>query len=68
MAISTTDPRTGEVLRTFDELTDEQVEDRLVRGLLPLLQPTDSPITPNVPAGSGQPPISSTSAPTSSPR
>ena len=26
MAIATTDPRTGEVLRTFDELTDEQVE------------------------------------------
>ncbi len=31
MAISTTDPRTGEVLRTFDELTTEQVEDRLQR-------------------------------------
>jgi succinate-semialdehyde dehydrogenase/glutarate-semialdehyde dehydrogenase len=31
MAISTTDPRTGEVLRTFDELTEEQVEDRLAR-------------------------------------
>jgi succinate-semialdehyde dehydrogenase/glutarate-semialdehyde dehydrogenase len=31
MAISTTDPRTGEVLRTFDELTDEQLEDRLAR-------------------------------------
>jgi succinate-semialdehyde dehydrogenase / glutarate-semialdehyde dehydrogenase len=31
MAISTTDPRTGEVLRTFAELTDEQVEDRLAR-------------------------------------
>lgn len=31
MAIATTDPRTGEVLRTFDELTDEQVEDRLAR-------------------------------------
>ena len=31
MAISTTDPRTGEVLRTFDELTDEQVEDRIAR-------------------------------------
>ena len=31
MAISTTDPRTGEVLRTFDELTGEQVEDRLAR-------------------------------------
>jgi succinate-semialdehyde dehydrogenase / glutarate-semialdehyde dehydrogenase len=29
MAITTTDPRTGEVLRTFDELTDDQVEDRL---------------------------------------
>ncbi len=31
MAISTTDPRTGEVLKTFDELTDDQVEDRLSR-------------------------------------
>lgn len=31
MAIATTDPRTGEVLKTFDELTDEQVEDRLAR-------------------------------------
>ena len=31
MAISTTDPRTGEVLKTFDELTDDQVEDRLAR-------------------------------------
>ena len=31
MAISTTDPRTGEVLKTFDELSDDQVEDRLVR-------------------------------------
>ena len=31
MAITTTDPRTGEVLRTFDELTDEQLEDRLSR-------------------------------------
>jgi succinate-semialdehyde dehydrogenase / glutarate-semialdehyde dehydrogenase len=31
MAITTTDPRTGEVLRTFDELTDDQVEDRLAR-------------------------------------
>jgi succinate-semialdehyde dehydrogenase/glutarate-semialdehyde dehydrogenase len=31
MPIATTDPRTGEVLRTFDELTDEQVEDRLAR-------------------------------------
>jgi succinate-semialdehyde dehydrogenase/glutarate-semialdehyde dehydrogenase len=31
MAIATTDPRSGEVLRTFDELTDDQVEDRLAR-------------------------------------
>jgi len=31
MAIATTDPRTGEVLRTFDELTDDQIEDRLAR-------------------------------------
>ena len=31
MAIATTDPRTGEVLKTFDELTDEQVEQRLAR-------------------------------------
>ena len=31
MAISTTDPRTGEVLKTFDELTDAEVEDRLAR-------------------------------------
>jgi succinate-semialdehyde dehydrogenase/glutarate-semialdehyde dehydrogenase len=31
MAISTTDPRSGEVLQTFDELTDEQLEDRLAR-------------------------------------
>ncbi len=31
MPISTTDPRSGEVLRTFDELTDEQVEERLAR-------------------------------------
>jgi len=31
MAISTTDPRSGEVLHTFDELTDEQLEDRLAR-------------------------------------
>jgi succinate-semialdehyde dehydrogenase / glutarate-semialdehyde dehydrogenase len=31
MAIATTDPRTGEVLQTFDELTDEQLEDRLAR-------------------------------------
>ena len=31
MAITTTDPRSGEVLRTFDELTDEQLQDRLAR-------------------------------------
>ena len=31
MPITTTDPRTGEVLRTFDELTDEQLEERLSR-------------------------------------
>src|SRR3954470_15548136 len=31
MPISTTDPRTGEVLQTFDELTDEQLEDKLAR-------------------------------------
>jgi succinate-semialdehyde dehydrogenase/glutarate-semialdehyde dehydrogenase len=31
MAIATTDPRTGEVLQTFDELTDEQLEDKLAR-------------------------------------
>jgi len=31
MPITTTDPRTGEVLRTFDELTDEQLEERLAR-------------------------------------
>ena len=31
MAISTTDPRTGEVLTTFDELTDDQLEERLAR-------------------------------------
>ncbi len=31
MAISTTDPRTGKVLATFDELTDDQLEDRLAR-------------------------------------
>jgi succinate-semialdehyde dehydrogenase/glutarate-semialdehyde dehydrogenase len=31
MPISTTDPRTGEVLKTFDELSDEQVEDRIAR-------------------------------------
>jgi succinate-semialdehyde dehydrogenase/glutarate-semialdehyde dehydrogenase len=31
MAISTTDPRTGKVLKTFDELSDDQVEERLAR-------------------------------------
>ncbi len=31
MAIATTDPRTGEVLTTFDELTDDQLEERLAR-------------------------------------
>ncbi len=31
MAIATTDPRTGEVLKTFDELTSEQVEEKLAR-------------------------------------
>jgi succinate-semialdehyde dehydrogenase/glutarate-semialdehyde dehydrogenase len=31
MAIATTDPRTGEVLKTFDELTDDQLEERLAR-------------------------------------
>ncbi|HEX5561401.1 MAG TPA: NADP-dependent succinic semialdehyde dehydrogenase [Nocardioidaceae bacterium] len=31
MAISTTDPRTGKVLKTFDELTDDQLEERLAR-------------------------------------
>ncbi len=31
MPIATTDPRTGEVLKTFDELTDDQLEDRLAR-------------------------------------
>ena len=31
MAISTTDPRTGEVVKTYDELTDQQLEDRLSR-------------------------------------
>ncbi|NUS50996.1 MAG: NADP-dependent succinic semialdehyde dehydrogenase [Nocardioidaceae bacterium] len=31
MPIATTDPRTGAVLKTFDELTDEQLEDRLAR-------------------------------------
>jgi len=31
MAIATTDPRTGEVLQSFDELTAEQLEDMLSR-------------------------------------
>jgi succinate-semialdehyde dehydrogenase/glutarate-semialdehyde dehydrogenase len=31
MAIATTDPRTGEVLTTYDELTDAELEDRLAR-------------------------------------
>ena len=31
MAIATTDPRTGEVLQTFDELTDDQLEQKLAR-------------------------------------
>src|SRR6476659_5569940 len=31
MPIATTDPRTGEVLKTFDELTDAQLEERLAR-------------------------------------
>ncbi|MGA8211543.1 MAG: NADP-dependent succinic semialdehyde dehydrogenase [Nocardioidaceae bacterium] len=31
MAISTTDPRTGKVLQTYDELTDDQLEERLAR-------------------------------------
>lgn len=31
MPIATTDPRTGEVLRTFDELSTDQLEDRLAR-------------------------------------
>ena len=31
MAISTTDPRSGKVLQTFDELTDDQLEERLAR-------------------------------------
>jgi succinate-semialdehyde dehydrogenase/glutarate-semialdehyde dehydrogenase len=31
MAIATTDPRTGEALKTFDELTDAELEDRLAR-------------------------------------
>src|SRR6201993_880561 len=31
MAIATTNPVTGEVLKSFDELTDEQLEDKLAR-------------------------------------
>jgi succinate-semialdehyde dehydrogenase/glutarate-semialdehyde dehydrogenase len=31
MAISTTDPRSGEVLKTFDELTEAQIEEKLAR-------------------------------------
>ncbi len=31
MAIATTDPRTGQVLKTYDELTDEQLEEKLAR-------------------------------------
>jgi succinate-semialdehyde dehydrogenase / glutarate-semialdehyde dehydrogenase len=31
MSISTTDPRTGKVLKSFDELTSEELEDRLAR-------------------------------------
>ncbi len=31
MPIATTDPRTGQVLATFDELTDDQLEDKLAR-------------------------------------
>jgi succinate-semialdehyde dehydrogenase/glutarate-semialdehyde dehydrogenase len=31
MAIATTDPRTGEVLKTFDELTDAQLEEKLAK-------------------------------------
>jgi succinate-semialdehyde dehydrogenase/glutarate-semialdehyde dehydrogenase len=31
MAISTTDPRSGQVLKTYDELTDAELEDRLAR-------------------------------------
>jgi succinate-semialdehyde dehydrogenase/glutarate-semialdehyde dehydrogenase len=31
MAISTTDPRSGKVVQTFDELTDDQLEERLAR-------------------------------------
>ena len=31
MAIATTDPRTGEVRKTYDELTSEQLDARLAR-------------------------------------
>ena len=31
MAIATTNPATGEVVRTFDALTDTEVQDRLER-------------------------------------
>ena len=31
MAIATTDPRTGEVLKTYDDLAPEQLEDKLAR-------------------------------------
>jgi len=31
MAIATTDPRTGEVLKTFDELTDAELEQKLAK-------------------------------------
>ncbi len=31
MAITTTDPRSGKVLKTFDELTDDQLEEKLAR-------------------------------------
>src|SRR5215213_1544054 len=31
MAIATTDPRNGEVIKDFDELTPEQLEDKLAR-------------------------------------
>ncbi len=31
MAIATTDPRTGEVLKTFDELSDDQLEAKLAK-------------------------------------
>lgn len=31
MAIATTDPRTGEVVRTYEELTADQLEDKLAR-------------------------------------